>query len=126
MTAAGILVGTALGVVLLIWVVNLIRQDRLYAGYGVIFVFGTLAAIIVLIIPVLRDAATAATIALLPVASLSLVAIVILTFLMVYVFIQITVLSNRVMRLTQELALRNAEEQSGVESRAAERSGSRT
>ena len=117
MTAAGVLVGTALGIVLLIWVVNLIRQDRLYAGYGVIFVFGTLAAIVVVIVPALRDAATAATVALLPIASLSLVAIVILTFLMVYVFIQITVLSNRVMRLTQELALRNAEDQSGVESR---------
>jgi hypothetical protein len=47
-------------------------------------------------------------VALLPVPSLSLVALVILTFLMVYVFIQISVLSNRVMKLTQELAIRNA------------------
>jgi len=46
---------------------------------------------------------------LMPVPSLSLVAIVLLTFLVVYVFIQISVLSNRVMRLTQELAIRRAE-----------------
>ena len=87
----------------------LIRQDRLYAGYGVIFIVGTIAAIIVLAVPPLLRAATDASVALMPVPSLSLVAIVLLTFLVVYVFIQISVLSNRVMRLTQELAIRRAE-----------------
>jgi hypothetical protein len=107
MTAAGIVTGVLIGCALLIWVVDLIRRDRLYAGYGVIFVFGTIAAITVLIVPPLLHATVAATVALLPVPSLSLVALVILTFLMVYVFVQISVLSNRVMRLTQELAIRS-------------------
>ena len=109
MTAEGIAVGTLIGLALLVWVVNLIRQDRLYVGYGVIFVFGTMAAIAVLVVPPLLRLATAASVALLPVPSLILVAIVILTFLIVYVFIQISVLSNRVTRLTQELAIRNAQ-----------------
>jgi hypothetical protein len=119
-TAAGVIVGTAIGLMLLLWVINLIRQDRLYVGYGVIFVFGTLAAMAVLVVPSLLRLATAASVALLPVPSLSLVAIVILTFLIVYVFIQITVLSNRVMTLTQELAIRNAQDVSnqGAESEA--------
>jgi hypothetical protein len=107
MTAVGIVTGTAIGLALLLWVVHLIRQDRLYAGYGVIFVVGTLAAMIVLVVPPLLRLATAASVALLPVASLSVVALVILTFLNVYVFVQISVLSNRVMRLTQELAIRS-------------------
>ena len=108
MTPAGIVAGTAIGLILLLWVVTLIRQDRLYVGYGVIFVFGTVAAIAVLIVPPLLHMLTAASTALLPVPALSLFALVILVFLMVYVFTQITILSNRLMRLTQELAIRNA------------------
>jgi len=108
-TAAGIVAGLVIGLGLLLWVTALIRQDRLYAGYGVIFIVGTLAAMSVLAIPPLLQFATEASVALMPVSSLSLVAIVLLTFLVVYVFIQISVLSNRVMKLTQELAIRGAE-----------------
>ena len=75
----------------------------------------------VLVVPRLLDVVTRASVALLPVPSLSLVALVIFTFLMVYVFTQITVLSNRVMRLTQELAIRNAQQEGDVERHAAER-----
>ena len=115
MTGTGIAAATAIGIAFLFWVVNLIRQDRLYAGYGVIFVFGTIATMAVLVVPPLLRVVTAASVALLPVPSLSLIAIVILTLLVVYVFIQISVLSNRVMRLTQELAIRNAQHEHGIE-----------
>jgi len=121
MTFAGVLLGVAIGIVLLSWVMNLVGRDRLYVGYGVIFVLGTLAAMTVLIVPPLLDAVTRASVALLPVPSLSIVALVIFTFMMVYVFQQITVLSNRVMRLTKELAIRNAQQEGDVERRAAER-----
>jgi len=114
MTAAGIVTGIFIGCALLVWVIDLVRRDRLYAGYGVIFVLGTILAMTVLIVPPLLRAATAASTALLPVPSLSLVALVILTFLMVYVFVQISILSNRVMRLTQELAIRSPEPQDSV------------
>ena len=114
MTAAGIVTGIVIGCALLVWVIDLVRRDRLYAGYGVIFVFGTLAAMTVLIVPALLRATVAASVALLPVPSLSLVALVILTFLMVYVFVQISILSNRVMRLTQELAIRSPQPQDSV------------
>src|SRR5262245_52848262 len=108
MTMAGVVLGVAIGLVLLLWVVDLIRHDRLYVGYGVIFVLGTLAAMAVLIVPPLLDAVARASSALLPVPALSLVPLVLFTFLMVYVFAQISILSNRVTRLTQELALRSA------------------
>jgi hypothetical protein len=120
MTIAGVVLGVAIGLVLLLWVVNLIRQDRLYVGYGVIFVLGTLAAMTVLIVPPLLDAVTHASAALLPVPALSIVPLVIFTFLMVYVFAQISILSNRVMRLTQELAMRTARRDGEIEPPAAE------
>jgi len=110
-TTAGVITGAFLGCVLLIWVVNLIRNGRLYVGYGVIFVFGTLAAIAVLLVPRVLEAVTAASTALVPAPSLSIGAIVIMLFLLVYVFTQITILSNRVMHLTQELAIRGAQRQ---------------
>src|SRR5581483_9538990 len=110
MTGAGIVVSVAIGAGLLLWVVNLIRRDRLYVGYGVIFVIGTLAALVVLLVPALLAAITRASDALLAMPALSIVPLALFTFLMVYVFAQITVLSNRVMRLTQELAIRNARE----------------
>jgi len=110
-TPAGVLAGALTGFVLLIWVINLIRNGRLYVGYGVIFVFGTLAAIAVLVIPRLLETVSSLSVALVPVPSLSIGAIVIMLFLLVYVFTQITVLSNRVMHLTQELAIRGAQRQ---------------
>jgi hypothetical protein len=120
MTAAGIAAGTAIGLALLLWVVALIRQDRLYAGYGVIFVLGTIAAMTVLLVPPLLRVVTALSVALLPVPSLGLGALVIFTFLIVYVFIQISVLSNRVMTLTQELAIRGSEQGHGARSGTAQ------
>jgi Uncharacterized conserved protein (DUF2304) len=120
MTIAGVVLGLAIGVVLLLWVVHLIRGDRLYVGYGVIFVLGTLAAMTVLIVPPLLDAVTRTSVALLSVPALSIVPLVIFTFLMVYVFAQITILSNRVMRLTQELAMRSARRDGELEPPAAE------
>ena len=108
MTFAGLTVAVAIGLLLLGWVVNLIRDDRLYVGYGVIFVLGTSVAIVMLLVPPFLEAVTRVSTELLAVPSLSVVPLALFTFLMVYVFIQITILSNRVMRLTQELAIRNS------------------
>lgn len=120
MTAVGVAVALLIGAVLLVWVVNQIRNDLLYVGYGVIFVIGTLIAMAVLLVPPMLAAVTQASAALLPVPALSIVPLALFTFLMVYVFAQITVLSNRVMRLTQELAIRNARQIDTTEARELE------
>ena len=117
MTGVGVGVALLIGAVLLMWVINQIRNDLLYVGYGVIFVIGTLIAMAVLLVPPVLAAVTQASAALLPVPALSIVPLALFTFLMVYVFAQITVLSNRVMRLTQELAIRNARQSDGAEAR---------
>jgi len=121
MTFAGLTVAVAIGLLLLGWVVNLIRDDRLYVGYGVIFVLGTSLAIVILLVPPFLEAVTRMSTELLAVPSLSVVPLALFTFLMVYVFIQITVLSNRVMRLTQELAIRNSHETTSAGSPAVDR-----
>jgi hypothetical protein len=120
-TPLGTLAVSAIGVALILWVVHLIRSDRLYVGYGVIFVFGTLAAMAILAAPPLLRIATGVSDVLLPRPSLTALALVILTFLMVYVFIQISVLANRVIRLTQELAIRDAQARGERESRTGTR-----
>jgi len=121
MTFAGLTVAVAIGLLLLGWVVNLIRDDRLYVGYGVIFVLGTSLAIVILLVPAFLEAVTRVSTELLAVPSLSVVPLALFTFLMVYVFIQITILSNRVMRLTQELAIRNSHETTSAGSPAVDR-----
>lgn len=110
MTQIGVFLVLGIGVALLGWVVGVIRSNRLYVGYGVIFVFGTLAAMVVIAVPPLRRVATAVSAVLMPDPSLSGIAIIILTFLLVYAFIQISVLANRVIKLTQELALRDLQQ----------------
>ena len=111
MTIIGTAIVMAIGLSLLLWVVNLIRTDRLYVGYGVIFIFGTVAAMLVLALPPLWLTATRLSVVIMPEPSLSGLAIIILTFLIVYAFIQISVLANRVIKLTQELAMRDARHQ---------------
>ena len=121
MTAIGTVAAMMIGAVLLVWVVHLIRYDRLYVGYGVIFILGTLAAMAILAVPPVLRIALNVSVVLMPEPSLSALAIVILTFLMVYVFIQISVLANRVIKLTQELGIRNAQPPGNVESGTASR-----
>ena len=71
MTFAGLTVAVAIGLLLLGWVVNLIRDDRLYVGYGVIFVLGTSLAIVILLVPAFLEAVTRVSTELLAVPSLS-------------------------------------------------------
>ena len=117
MTGVGVIVAAALDLVVLVWVVTLLRRDRLYVGYGVIFTCGAVIAVVVLGVPFLRGGLAAVSETLLPVPSLLFIPIVILVVLMLYAFVQISVLANRVTRLTQELAIRDAHRQHGSESK---------
>jgi hypothetical protein len=116
MTGTGVIVAVALGLVVLVWVLTLVRHDRLYVGYGVIFVFGTIAALVVLGVPPLQRRLVGFSEALVPAPSLMLIPVVFLSLLILYLFTQISVLANRVTRLTQELAIRDAQRQRRGES----------
>ena len=55
MTTQGIIVLIAVGLTLLVWILDLVRRDRLYVGYGIIFIVTILGALLVLLVPPCSD-----------------------------------------------------------------------
>jgi hypothetical protein len=110
MTFQGIVVLDLIGLVLLFWVLNLIRRDRLYVGYGVVLV-GTILGVIVLVsVPPILNFVTRLVGAVFPVSALTLLALGFVVLMLVYVLTQLTILSNRLAVLIQELAIQGARE----------------
>lgn len=111
MTLQGILVLNLIALALLVWVANLVRRGVLYAGYGVIFILVTLSVMILLSVPQLLSLFVALVGAVFPVSALTLLALCFITFMMIYILTQVTVLSNRLAALAQGLAIQQAKEQ---------------
>lgn len=110
---------TLLGAVVLVvaalsaslWVLDLVRRGRLYVGYGIVVLALTAAATCMAVLPWPQRAATSLMDALFtsePVAAIGISGIMVL---LVYVLNQLSVLSDRVATLTQELAIRHASNQ---------------
>ena len=117
MTIQGIIVLNLIGLVLLFWILNLVRRDRLYVGYGVIFVLIILSAILVLSVPTLLTFITHLVGAVFPTSALTLIALCFIVFMLAYILTQITLISNRVAALIQQLAIQQAKEQAAAKSR---------
>jgi hypothetical protein len=109
MTTQGIIVLIAVGLTLLVWILDLVRRDRLYVGYGIIFIVTILGALLVLLVPPLLGGMTRLVGALFPASALTLLALCFIVFMLVYVLAQITVVSNRLVTVVQELAIRQAD-----------------
>jgi len=109
MTTQGIIVLIAVGLTLLVWILDLVRRDRLYVGYGIIFLLTILGALLVLVVPALLGGITRLVGALFPASALTLLALCFIVFMLVYVLAQITVVSNRLAIVVQELAIRHTE-----------------
>jgi hypothetical protein len=94
--------------VVIAWLFNLVRRDRLHVGYGVILVAVILAGGFVLSVPpVLRAVNTLGGI-ITAAPGLILLTLAFLVLMVVYLLTQVTLLANRLTRLVQELAIRNA------------------
>ena len=95
------------GGALIAWILDLVRRGRLYVGYGVIFGLAISAACIVVGLPSLlgMDAMLRAHL-----EGLILGAAIFMALILVYALGQLTILSNRLTTLTQELAIRRADE----------------
>ncbi len=111
MTIQGIIVLDLIGCVLLLWILDQVRRDRLYVGYGVIFVLTILGAILILSVPPLLTLVTKLVGAVFPVSALTLLAFCFIIFMLVYVLTQVTLLSNRLATVTQQLAIQQAKGQ---------------
>ena len=83
-------------VMLVLWTLRLVRRDRLYVGYGVL-------VLIVLGLSVV-------TFSFVRLGMLTVAGLLLASLLFVYILGQLTVLSNRLTQLVQELALRDVEE----------------
>jgi len=110
MTTHGTIVLIAVGLTLLFWILDLVRRDRLYVGYGIILMLAILGALLVLVVPSLLRGITRLVGALFPASALTLLALCFIVFMLVYILGQITVVSNRLALLVQELAIRQADE----------------
>jgi hypothetical protein len=93
-------------VTLIIWVIHLVRRDRLYSGYGALLIVAFGGAAIVVMIPAVLRLVTALVGALLPASALMMLAVFLILVILVYILSQVSLLSHRISVLTQELALR--------------------
>ncbi len=108
MSLQGVLVLNLIALALLLWVLNLIRHGRLYVGYGVIFVIATLGTMLLVSVPRLQTVLTHVIGAVFPVSALTLLALCFIVLMLLYTLTQLTIVSNRLSKLVQELAIERA------------------
>lgn len=108
MTLQGILVLNLIALVLLLWVLNLVRHGRLYVGYGVIFVAAIMGTMLLLSVPWLQAAVTRVIGAVFPASAFTLLALCFIVLMLLYILTQITIVSNRLSKLVQKLAIERA------------------
>ena len=105
-----VLVLDLMGLFFLIWVLNLIRHGRLYVGYGVIFIAAILGTMVTLSVPKLLLGVTHLVGAIFPASALTLLALCFIVVMLLYVLSQLTLVSNRLAMLIQELAIERSRE----------------
>lgn len=110
MTVQGMILLNLIGLLLLVWVLDLVRRGRLYVGYGVIFVLVTLGILVLLSAPRLLTAVTHLVGAIFPTSALTLLALCFIVFFLVYILTQVTLTTNQLATLVQELAILRARE----------------
>lgn len=108
MHSATVVIVDAVGMLLIAWLVQLVRRDRLYVGYAVIFVLVIGAGMALLTVPgALAPLEWIATVVQRAPALVGL-ALAFVVLMLIYILSQVTLLSNRLTMLTQELAIREA------------------
>jgi hypothetical protein len=110
MTIQGVIVLTLIGVVLMLWISDLVRRERLYVGYGVLLIISILGVVLVLLVSPLLAVVTRLVGAIFPASALTLLALTFLIVSLIYVLTQLTIVSNRLTTLIQELAVQQARE----------------
>ena len=112
MNLQGIFVVDLLGVAFIVWIVNLVRVRRLYAGYAILWLSACLAVIILVSVPPLLHLVTRTVGALFPASALSLIAFAFVFAVLILFSVQLSGLKDRQARLARSLALFELGEQS--------------
>jgi hypothetical protein len=96
------------GLILVAWVFNLVRLGRLYVGYAVLVVVAIVGGTTGLVLAPIRRRLDVAFDALFPAVGIEVVVYTMAIVALVYVLTQLTILSNRLAELTQQLAILEA------------------
>jgi hypothetical protein len=97
-----------ISVALVVWIVDLVRKDRLYVGYGVIFVGAIAAGLAAISLPRALGAVSGLWIGVMPASGFVELVLLFFLVMMIYGFSQLTRFSNRLTALIQEIAIREA------------------
>ena len=93
---------------LVVWIVDLVRRDRLYVGYGVIFVGAIGAGLAAISLPRALAAVSRFWIGVMPASGFVELVLLFMLVMLIYGFSQLTRFSNRLTSLIQEIAIREA------------------
>ncbi|MEO8361753.1 MAG: DUF2304 family protein [Vicinamibacteria bacterium] len=108
MTTLGSLILFLAAVLLGGWILDLVRRGRLYVGYGIVLLALVVLVTAFAVVPILRAFALALLLSLYPSEPVAVIGLAAVLLLLVYLLHQISVLSDRVATLTQELAIKRS------------------
>ncbi len=113
MSVQGIVLIDAMALSLMILILNLVRTNRLYVTYGVLWLIALIGLIVTISVPPLLSFATLAVGAVFPASAVSLLAFVFIFSVLVLFSVQLSTLSKRQVDLIQSLALSGLLEKDG-------------
>jgi hypothetical protein len=90
------------------WLLDLIRRGRLYVGYGIVLLALIVIVVVVSVLPFTRGLTSDLLDSLYPKEPVAVIGLAAVLLLLIYLLHQLSVLSERVATLTQELAIRGA------------------
>lgn len=106
MTIMGILLLDVVGLVLMIWVLNLIRRGRLYVGYGAIMFISIVGIIVIVSIPPLQWLMVTLLEWVFKTNAFLILVFGYLFMMLIYVLTQVSLLSDRLAAVVQDMAIR--------------------
>jgi hypothetical protein len=106
MSAHGILLIDFLGLSFIVLVINLVRTQRLYVGFGVVWLLAIVALMVMISVPPLLNFITLAVGARFPASAMSLLAFVFIFGVLIFFSMQLSQISKRQIDLIQALALK--------------------
>ena len=106
MSIQGIILIDILGVGLILLTLNLIRIQKLFVGYGILWIMAVFALVLIVSVPPLLALVTKAVGALFPASAVSMLAFIFIFVVLILFSVQLSIVSNRQVELIQALALK--------------------
>ena len=108
MSLQGRAVIVLLGLSVLGLIINLVRTKRLHVGYAVVWLPAIVAVITLVATPPLLEGVTRVMGAIFPASAMSLLGFVFIFLALIFISVQLSLLSNRVVEIAQHIALSNS------------------